>query len=49
MIQDTRKAKFHLSNALRLNFDNYVLIEDLFPVVWTKKMVQNYIEKHKKQ
>ncbi len=49
MIQDNRKAKFHLSNALRLNFDNYILIEDLFPVVWTKKMVQNYIEKHKKE
>ena len=49
MLTDTTKAKFHLSNALRLNFDNYVLLEDLFPVVWTKKMVQNYITKHKKQ
>lgn len=49
MIQDNTKAKFHLSNALRLNFDNYILIEDLFPVVWTKKTVQNYITKHKKQ
>lgn len=49
MIQDNTKAKFHLSNALRLNFENYILIEDLFPVVWTKKTVQNYITKHKKQ
>ncbi len=49
MIQDNTKAKFHLSNALRLNFDNYILIEDLFPVVWSKKTVQNYITKHKKQ
>jgi tetratricopeptide (TPR) repeat protein len=48
MIQDNTKAKFHLSNGLRLNFDNYILIEDLFPVVWTKKMVRNYIEKHRK-
>ncbi|HEY4616921.1 MAG TPA: tetratricopeptide repeat protein [Flavobacterium sp.] len=48
MIQDNTKAKFHLSNAMRLNFDNYILIEDLFPVVWAKKMVQNYIAKHKK-
>ena len=48
MIQDTTKAKFHLSNGLRLNFDNYILIEDLFPVVWTKKTVRNYIEKHRK-
>ena len=48
MIQDTTKAKFHLSNGLRLKFDNYILIEDLFPVVWTKKTVRNYIDKHKK-
>lgn len=48
MIQDNTKAKFHLSNGLRLNFENYILIEDLFPVVWAKKMVKNYIEKHRK-
>ncbi|KAF2338728.1 tetratricopeptide repeat protein [Flavobacterium ginsenosidimutans] len=48
MIQDTTKAKFHLSNGLRLNFENYILIEDLFPVVWAKKTVKNYIEKHRK-
>ena len=49
MISDNIKAKFHLSNALRLNYDNYILLEDLFPVVWEKKMVRNYIDKHKKQ
>jgi hypothetical protein len=36
MIQDNTKAKFHLSNGLRLNFDNYIILEDMF-VVWTKK------------
>jgi len=49
MLQDTTKAKFHLSNGLRLKTDNYILIEDLFPVVWAKKMVRNYIAKHSKQ
>ncbi len=49
MLTDNTKAKFHLSNGLRLNFDNYILLEDLFPVVWAKKIVQNYIAKHKKQ
>ncbi|MCG9792380.1 tetratricopeptide repeat protein [Flavobacterium algicola] len=49
MTQDTTKAKFHLSNGLRLNFDNYILIEDMFPVVWAKKTVRNYIDKHKKE
>ena len=48
MIQDSPKAKFHLSNGLRLKFDNYIILEDLFPVVWTRKMVQNYIAKHNK-
>jgi tetratricopeptide (TPR) repeat protein len=48
MIQDKTKAKFHLSNGLRLNFDNYILIEDLFPMIWEEKTVQNYIAKHKK-
>jgi tetratricopeptide (TPR) repeat protein len=49
MAQETTKAKFHLSNGLRLNFDNYILLEDLFPVVWTDKAVRNYIEKYKKE
>jgi hypothetical protein len=30
MIQDNTKAKFHLSTAMRLNFDNYIIIEDMF-------------------
>lgn len=49
MAQETTKAKYHLSNGLRLNFDNYILLEDLFPVVWTNKAVRNYIEKYKKE
>ncbi|MEZ7513900.1 tetratricopeptide repeat protein [Flavobacterium frigidarium] len=49
MAQETTKAKFHLSNGLRLNFDNYIVLEDLFPVVWTNKVVRNYIEKYKKE
>lgn len=48
MIQQITKAKFHLSNALRQNFDNYIILEDLFPVVWSRKTVQTYIAKHKK-
>jgi tetratricopeptide (TPR) repeat protein len=48
MLDQNTKAKFHLSNGLRIKFENHYLIEDLFPVVWTKKMVQNYIAKYKK-
>lgn len=40
------KAKFHLSNGLRLNIKNQTLIQELFPVVWERKMVQTFIKKH---
>ena len=45
MIHDDKKAKFHLSNGLRLSFINKTLLEELFPVVWARKMVQNAINK----
>ncbi len=48
MNHEDKKAKFHLSNGLRLNFNNHTLLEDLFPVVWSRKMVQNAINKYKK-
>jgi len=49
MLADDLKGKFHLSNALRINSNNTTILEELFPVVWERKMVQNCIEKHKKQ
>jgi tetratricopeptide (TPR) repeat protein len=45
MIHDDKKAKFHLSSGLRLSFKNKTLLEELFPVVWARKMVQNAINK----
>jgi tetratricopeptide (TPR) repeat protein len=48
MLHDDTKGKFHLSNGLRLNFENRTLLEELFPVIWNRKIVQNSIEKHKK-
>ncbi|MET0760072.1 MAG: tetratricopeptide repeat protein [Flavobacterium sp.] len=47
MIQDDKKGKFHLSNGLRLNFKNHTILQELFPVVWVRKMVQNAINKNK--
>ena len=49
MLQQTDKAKFHLCNALRLNSTNTIVLKELFPVVWARKMVQNYIAKHIKK
>lgn len=47
MLHDDKKGKFHISNGLRLNFKNHTILEELFPVIWNKKMVQNAINKYK--
>ena len=43
---EDKKGTFHLSNALRLNFKNRTILEELFPAVWDRKKVQNYIKKY---
>ncbi|WP_300566299.1 tetratricopeptide repeat protein [Flavobacterium sp.] len=48
MLHETEKGIFHLSNGLRHNFKKRTILEKLFPVIWERKMVQDYIEKHKK-
>jgi tetratricopeptide (TPR) repeat protein len=48
MLTDDKKATFHLSNGLRLNYKNHTIMEELFPVVWARKKVQTLINKHKK-
>ncbi len=48
MLNETEKGVFHLSNGLRQNFKKRTVLQELFPVVWDRKMVQDYIEKHKK-
>ena len=47
MLQETAKGKFHLSNGLRLNYKNRMLLEHLFPIVWDMKLVQKTIDKYK--
>lgn len=48
MIHQPEKGQFHLINALKLNFGQHVLIEELFPVVWDNKSVRKLIERHRK-
>ncbi len=47
MLKENEKGSFHLSNGLRLNFNNKTILEELFPKVWEMKKVQSYISKHK--
>ncbi len=48
MAADDKKGTFHLSNGLRLNFKKRTILEKSFPIVWARKKVQNWIEKHNK-
>ncbi|SCX82863.1 tetratricopeptide repeat protein [Flavobacterium caeni] len=48
LMHETEKGKFHLTNALRLDFDAHVLLDELFPAVWDKKSVQQLIGKYRK-
>ena len=48
MLLNDRKGKVHLNKALLLNFKKYSILEKLFPTVWSRRMVQNAITKHKK-
>lgn len=47
MLREDAKGKFHLSNGLRLNFNNHNLLKDLFPAAWERKIVRNMIDKYK--
>ena len=49
MLTEDRKGKFHLSNALRLSPDNKGILQELYPVVWQRRMVQNMINKNKSE
>ena len=47
MSDETEKATFHLSNALRQNYDNHSILINLFPVVWSRKEVKSLVGKYK--
>ncbi len=48
MQHEDDKGIYHLNKGLNLNRNNITLLEDLFPVVWSRKVVQNAIKKHLK-
>ncbi|MDC8003454.1 tetratricopeptide repeat protein [Aureisphaera galaxeae] len=45
---EDNKAEFHLKNALNLDDEFAMIIEELFPKVYNKKRVQELIKDHKK-
>lgn len=48
MQDDETKGKFHLSNGLRVSFENHIILENLFPAVWERKDIQKMISNQKK-
>ena len=49
MMQEAEKGVFHLSNGLRLNFQNHGMLKELFPSIWDKRVVQSCIAKYKRK
>lgn len=47
-LNEEEKGIFHLSNGLRMNSKHSSILEELFPQVWERASVQDYIAKHKK-
>lgn len=47
-LHEEEKGNFHLSNGLRLNLKHQTILAELFPRVWERKSVQDYIAKHQK-
>jgi tetratricopeptide (TPR) repeat protein len=48
VLHEEEKGTFHLSNGLRLSYKHHSIIQELFPAVWERPSVQDYIAKHKK-
>jgi tetratricopeptide (TPR) repeat protein len=48
LIADAIKGKFHLTNALRNNAEEFRILSTLFPTVFERKTVKNIITEYKK-
>ena len=47
MLQDVEKGSFHLNNGLRQNFQQKKILQNLFPAIWGREIVQDIIAKYK--
>ena len=49
MLQENEKGVFHLSNGLRLDFDQKAIIDERFPAISNSRIVKSCISKYKKK
>ena len=48
LLNEEAKGNYHLSNGLRINSKHQTILKELFPTVWDRATVQEYIAKHTK-
>lgn len=48
LLNEEEKGNYHLSNGLRINSKHQTLLKEMFPTVWERESVQDYIAKHTK-
>lgn len=48
LLNEEEKGNYHLSNGLRINSKHQTILKELFPTVWDRESVQDYIAKHTK-
>lgn len=46
MLQKAEQGYFHLNNALKLDYEYYIIIEELFPSIFERKSVKDKIRTH---
>lgn len=48
LLNEEEKGNYHLSNGLRINSKHQTILQEMFPTVWDRASVQEYIAKHTK-
>jgi tetratricopeptide (TPR) repeat protein len=48
LLNEEEKGNYHLSNGLRINSKHQTILKEMFPTVWDRASVQEYIAKHTK-
>ena len=48
MLHEVEKGHYHLNNGLKLDYEYYIIIEELFPSIFARKSVKDKIRTHLK-
>jgi hypothetical protein len=47
-LHEMEKGYFHLNNGLKMDYEYYIIIEELFPSIFARKSVKDKIRTHLK-